>query len=188
MIKAADYAVMREPRQVLEDARNYAEGVLKDAEAVYRSERARGYQEGMRDAKQQMAEQMASTALRCELHYRELKEQTITLVMEMFKKVLRDIEPRQLIGAQVKKALDAFKGRKRVVIKVHPSKAEMLHDQLSDIMAGCPGIDIIDIKAAPHLSADDLILESETGIVEATMAVQLAAIREAFKKQLNLTD
>jgi type III secretion protein L len=185
VIKAADYAVMREPRQVLADAREYAEGVVKDADAVYRSERERGYREGMREARQQMAEQLVSTALRCELHYRELREQTILLVMEIFNKVLQDIEPRQLVAAQVKKALGAFKGRKRVVVKVHPSRAEMLHDQLTDIMAGCPGIDLIEIKAAPHLSADELILESETGIVEASMAVQLAAIREAFQKELN---
>ena len=181
VIKAADYAALREPGQVLADARKYAEKVVKDADAVYRSERARGYREGMREARQQMAEEIASTALRCDLHYRELKEQTILLVMEIFQKVLQDIEPRQLVTAQVKKALDAFKGRKRVVIKVHPSRADLLHDQLSEIMSGCPGIDIIDIKAAPHLSSDDLILESETGIVEASMEVQLAAIREAFK-------
>lgn len=188
IIKAADYAVMREPRQVLAEARKQAEKIIRDSEGIFQSERVRGYQEGLREARQQMAERITTTALRCDLHYRELKEQTVTLVMEIFKKVLQEIEPRQLVAAQVKKAIDAFKGRKRLVIKVHPSKAQMLHDQLSEIVASCPGIDIIDIKAAPHLSSDDLILESETGIVEASIAVQLAAIREAFQKALNITD
>jgi type III secretion protein L len=188
VVKAADYAVICEPQQVLVEARKHAEAMIKDSEAIFRSERVRGYQEGLHEARQQMAERITATALRCDLHYRELKEQTIMLVMEIVNKVLRDIEPRQLVVAQVKKAIDTLKGRKRLVIKVHPSKAQMLHDQLSEIMTSCQGIDIIDIKAAPHLSSDDLILESETGIVEASMAVQLAAIREAFQKELNITD
>jgi type III secretion protein L len=181
VVKAADYAVLLDPGKVLQAVQRRSASRLKQAEAMYSTEKQRGFQQGLDEARRQMAAQVTETALRCETFCRELEAQAIGLVMDVVKKVLDHMDCRQLAEAQVKKALARFKGCKRVQIKVDPAQAHIVRGGLARIMAACPGVGAIEVKAVEGLPKGTLVLESETGIVEASMPVQLAAIEQAFK-------
>jgi flagellar biosynthesis/type III secretory pathway protein FliH len=133
-----------------------------------------------------MAAEMAAAALRTERHYRTLEEETVSLVMAVVRKVLHAVEPRDLVVAQVSKALEAFRGNPRVTLKVHPQVADDLHARLSEITAKRPDIDLIDVKTTPDLASDQLIVESATGILEASIETQLEAIEKGFRQVIDL--
>ena len=188
IIRAAEYATLGPARKVLDEARRVADGIIREANEVYRVEKQRGYEEGLRKAAREMAEQVTATALQSRHYYNRLEAQTIELVMAVFRKVLRDIEPRDLVTAQVGKALENFKGCRQVALKVNPDEVDALRRRLSEISAGGPGGGIIDVKAVPELPAGHAILESETSIVEASVEIQLAAIEEAFRNNMHFAN
>lgn len=188
IIKAADYATIGPALKVYADAREKADKIVKEAKAVYQSEKQRGYQEGLRQAKQEMAQQLTTLALRTEQYHRDMEKQIVQLVMDIVKKVLQGVEPQTLVVAQVKKALSTFKGSKHLTIKANPTVSTMLKKRFANIMQDCPGIVSIDVKAVSHLESKTLIIESETGIVEASVDAQLEAIEKSIKEELQLAN
>lgn len=186
IIKAAEYSTIGPVLKVYEKVRINATRIVKEAEAVYKTEKQKGYEEGLRKAKQEMAEQMTTLALRTEQYHRSMEKQIVQLVMKIVRKVLQDIDPQALVVGQVKKALTALKGHKHLTLKTNPATAELLKERFSEIMDVHPAIGAIDVKGDPHLSSDTLILESETAIVEASIGSQLKAIEEAINKELQL--
>lgn len=186
IIKAADYAVITEAQQIIAAAHDQAAQIIKAAEAEFQAQSKKGFDQGLRQARKQMAEQITTTALHSQQYFRNLKTQTIELVMAVVKKVLQDIEPQALIVAQVTKALAALKGAPQVTLKVSPAVADTLNENLARITEAAPDIGLIDIKTVSGMPPDDLILESETGIVEAGLTDQLAAIEAAFRNASGL--
>jgi type III secretion protein L len=184
IIKKEVYATLAQADAVLGAARSKAAEIVAAAQDTFESEKQRGHEEGLECARKEMAQQMTAAALDTERHYRDLKEETVALVMTVVKKVLKEIEPQDLIKAQVEKALETFNGSPRVTLKAHPQVADTLQKQLGAITAACPGIDFIDLQMAPDLSPETLILVSATGILEASLATQLAAIEAAFRQTL----
>lgn len=188
IIKAAEYAAIGPALKVYDEARKNAARIVKDAKAVYKIEKQKGYEDGLRQAKQEMAKQMTTMALRTEQYHRNMEKQIVRMVMNIVRKVLQDINPQTLVVNQVKTALAAFKGHKHLTIKTNPATAELLKERFSEVMTAHPAIGAIDVKAVPHLSADTLIMESETAIVEASMEAQLEAIEAAINNELQLAN
>ncbi|NBS63064.1 MAG: hypothetical protein EBT33_01785 [Betaproteobacteria bacterium] len=54
----------------------------------------------------------------------------------------------------------------------------------SELLEQFPGVGILDIVADPRLKQDATILESEIGLVEASIESQLQAIEQGFQKVL----
>lgn len=186
IIKKDTYAVFGEAETILAAARAKAAEIVAAAEKVYQTEKQRGHAEGLECARAEMAETMAAAALRTEQHFRTLEEETVSLVMAVVRKVLHAVEPQDLVVAQVSKALEAFRGSPRVTLKVHPQVADDLYARLAEIAAKRPDIDLIDVKTAPDLAPDRLILESATGILEASIETQLEAIEQGFRQVIDL--
>ena len=185
VIKAADAAVVLDAQEILDEARNRAAQIIKSAEDVFQAEKQRGFTQGVQEANQKMVQEMAKTALRTEQHYQSLTSQTIELVMAVVKKVLGDMDVRSMVVAQAIEALKSAKAGKRLILKVNPEAEETLNEHLSRINTGSAQGGIIEVECSANLAPGDLIIESEIGIVEASMAVQLDAIEKAFRATAN---
>jgi type III secretion protein L len=188
IIKAADYAVIAEVQQIIAAAQDQAAQIIKAAEAEFQAQHKKGYDQGLRQARKEMAQKITTAALHSQQYFHGLKAQTIELVMAVVKKVLQDIEPQALIVAQVTKALAAMKGASQVTLKVSPAVADTLNENLAHITKAAPDIGLIDIKTVSGMPQDDLIIESETGIVEAGLTDQLSAIEAAFRDACGLAN
>jgi type III secretion protein L len=184
IIKKEAYAVFGEAGDILAAARAKAAEIVAAAESAHLTEKQRGYEEGIENARAEMAAEMTAAALRTERHFRKLEGETVDLVMAVVRKVLHALEPGDLVAAQVSRALGAFKGCPRVTLKVHPRAVDDLHARLAEITANRPDIDLVDIKASADLAPDRLILESATGILEASLETQLEAIEQGFRQVL----
>jgi type III secretion protein L len=188
IINKEAYAVFGEAEAILAAARAKAAEIVAAAESAHQAEKQRGYSEGIESAQAEMAQSMAAAALRTERHYRTLEGETVDLVMAVVRKVLHALEPRDLVVAQVSRALEAFKGCPRVTLKVHPQAVEDLHARLAEITANRPDIDLVDIKANADLAPGRLIIESAMGILEASLETQLEAIEKGFRQVLGPAD
>ena len=84
----------------------------------------------------------------------------------------------------VKSALGAVRNQKQMTLRVAPQNVEVVKKQLNELLAAYPGVGYLDIAADARLSGDACILESEIGVIEASIQGQVGALRATFKKIL----
>ena len=84
----------------------------------------------------------------------------------------------------VRGALSAVRNQKQVTLRVAPDKVDLLKKSTDELLASFPGIGYVDIVADGRLNDDACIVETEIGIVEASMEGQIAALGRAFAKIL----
>lgn len=59
-----------------------------------------------------------------------------------------------------------------------------MREQINDLLAAYPGVGYLDILADGRLARGSCILESEIGMVEASLEGQIQALRQAFQRTL----
>lgn len=83
--------------------------------------------------------------------------------------------------AVVKGALAVVRNQKQVTLRVlTPSQLDDVRASVNELLAAFPGVGFLDLVPDARLGPDACILESEIGVVEASIAGQLGAIEKAF--------
>jgi hypothetical protein len=81
----------------------------------------------------------------------------------------------------VRQALKAVKNQKEAILKVSPQDSQAVRDNLKEILSD--GIvDYLVVVADSRLTPGTCILETDLGVIDASLDVQLEAIIGAFKK------
>ena len=92
----------------------------------------------------------------------------------------------------VRNALSVVRKQQQVTVRVHPNQVKSVQENLNRIMAPYPNIKFMDVVPDLRLATGDCILESEIGMVEASVESQLEIIRKAltksFKRRGNSVD
>lgn len=184
LLKAADYALAVEAKQILDLARQEAEAMREASKAAFEKEKERGYAAGLAQGKMEMTERMMET-LSVGVDYLEKLESTLVdLVLNSMRKIIDGFDDRERVMGVVRKALSYARSQKRVVLRVCPEDAEMVQTELAALQRDFPGIGFLDVAPDARRKQGDCVLESELGIIDAGIEVQLAGIRKAFSQQL----
>ena len=64
------------------------------------------------------------------------------------------------------------------------SENALLRERINDILAAYPGVGYLDLLADARLGRGACILESQIGMVEASLEGQIEALRGAFQRTL----
>ncbi len=184
VIPAADYAVWQQATAVIEAAEAEAAAIRAAAHEAHEAERQRGYQEGQEAARLEAAEQMIANVGSTIDYYEKVEGRMTDLVLQAMRRIVADYDDRQRVTTVVRGALAAVRNQKQVTLRVAPDKVDLLKQATDEILAGFPGIGYVDIVGDGRLSGDACIVETEIGIVEASMEGQIAALGRAFTKIL----
>ena len=184
LLKAADYTRFVAAEELLVMARKEAEAIRQAAKEAYDAEKQRGYAEGLVEGKMEMAERMLDT-ISSGVDYLEGLEGTIVdLVMNAMSKVIDGFDDKTRVLGIVRKALGYVRSQKRVVLRISPEDADIVQAELATLLRDFPGVGILDVAPDPRLASGACILESELGLIDASLEVQLAGIRRAFLGRL----
>jgi type III secretion protein L len=184
VISAADYAVWQEATAVIETAEADAAAIRASAHEVHEQERQRGYQEGLEGARLEAAEQMIANVGSTIDYYEKVEGRMTELVLQAMRRIVADFNDRERVTTVVRGALAAVRNQKQVTLRVAPDKVDLLKQSTDELLANFPGIGYVDIVADGRLNNDACIVETEIGIVEASMEGQIAALGRAFTKIL----
>jgi type III secretion protein L len=184
VLKKKDYALLLQAEQILAHARAEAEAIRLEAQKAYETEKKRGYEQGLNESKMEMAERMLDTVSAGVDYLASLEGTLSDLVMNSLHKVIEGFEDKERVTGVVRKALGYVRAQKRVVLRLCPEDAELVRDEWKDLQRDYPGIGTLDISADPRLSRGACLLESELGIIDASLEIQMAAIRNSFTRQL----
>ncbi len=185
ILRAAEYAELLEATAVLDRAKALAEQMARDAEAAYAERKEEGYQEGLLAGKMEIAERMMDQ-MASSLDYLERMETTLVdVVVAAMRKMLDSMDDRERIAAVVGKALSYVRAQKKILLRLNPEEAEFVRAKLDEIMRGHPGIGLVDVTADARLDKGACLLESELGVIDASVEIQLEAIRRSFLRRLS---
>ena len=186
IIKAADYASMRRAEAIIADAEARALEIQEAAKEAYEAERKRGYEDGRDEAHIEAAERMIETASRTIDYFSKIESDMVELVLTAVRKIFEDFDDEKRVLTVVKSALGAVRNQKQMTLRVAPQNVDTVRAQLNQLLAAYPGVGYLDIAADPRLSGDACILESDIGIVEASIQGQITALGTTFRKILGV--
>lgn len=184
IIKAHDYSALIEANRMVEAALQESERILAEAREVYEQEKTRGYARGQEEGKGILAEKMLDAVRKSVEYFASAEETLCTLVINAVKKIVGEMNDRELVVGIVRNALALVRNQKQVTLRVSPSDHETVQNRVNEIMTGYPGIAFIDVVADARLKKSGCILESEMGIIDASLDVQVEAIQRSLQKSI----
>ena len=184
VLRAAEVAALGDADALIAAARAQAEAIVAGAQQAFDDERQRGYQDGVAEARMEQVEKMMDTVGRTVDYFAQVEQDMVALVMGAVRKIVDDFDDEQRVLTVVKNALSVVRNQKQMTLRLHPSQVETVRGHVNDLLAAYPGVGYLDILADGRLQPDACILESEIGMVEASIEGQIAALQGAFQKIL----
>ena len=182
VVRAEDYQAWVEGADFLEAAKAHAAEIEAEARQAYEAEKQRGYADGMAAAAAKAVEQQFDMVTATVAWYERVETQMAELVMQCTEKILGELDDIQLVSRVVHSAMRVMRNQKQVTLRVNPDLVDPVRKQIAEIMAGYPGVSFVEVTADARLRRGGCILESELGIVDASVEVQLDALRHALKR------
>jgi type III secretion protein L len=184
VLKAGDFQVYLEAEEIVGKARIEARRILEEAKKEYAAQKKKGYQAGIKQGKINISQQMVDTVNRTVDYLASVEEKVTDIVMTALRKVIGEVDDRELIRRVVGNALSVVRDQKEVTLRVSPKEVETVKKSLNTITADFPAIGFIDVVGDQRLKPGGCILETEIGDVDASVGVQLEAIRRSLTKKL----
>ncbi|MPM23309.1 Yop proteins translocation protein L [bioreactor metagenome] len=184
IVRADDVAAWGDAQALLASARQQADAIVARAEAELEAERQRGYEEGLAEARMEQAEKMIDTVSRTIDYFARVEEDMVGLVMAAVRKIIDDFDEADRVHIVVKNALSVVRNQKQMTLRLHPQQVDVVRARVNDLLAAYPGVGYLDIVGDGRLTKESCILESEIGLVEASIDSQIKALEGAFHKVL----
>ncbi|MGE7956967.1 HrpE/YscL family type III secretion apparatus protein [Pseudomonas sp. NPDC089530] len=182
LLRSADYQDYLTAGELVEVARKRAEDIEQAAHDVYEQQKALGWQAGVEEARKCQATLIQETLLQCHHYYREVERQMGDVVLQAVRKILQDYDNIELTLQVTQQALSLVSNQKQVILHVHPDQVPEVREQISRVLKDFPEVGYVEVIADARLDQGGSILETEIGIIDASVDGQLAALEAALKQ------
>ncbi|WP_257279837.1 MULTISPECIES: HrpE/YscL family type III secretion apparatus protein [unclassified Endozoicomonas] len=182
VLKTQDYADYLESKDIIKKARDHAREILEQSRQAYEKEKQRGFEEGLAESKVDQAEQMLKVVSRTINYLSEVEKALADILMSGIKKIIGEYDQEELAVSLVKNALQHVRNEKQVTIRIPPSQFKMVKARLNEILAEYKGVGFINLVSDQRLSTGDCIMESDVGVVDASVDLQIKALQKRFER------
>lgn len=188
VLKSDDYVVYLEAQEIINAVQKQAAGIVEDAKKAYEQEKERGYQDGLAQSKSERTDHMLKVVSRTINYLSDIEDTLADILFSGVKKIIGEFDEEELTVSLVKSALQHVRNEKHVSIRISPAQYNAVQARLNAILAEYKGVGFIDLVSDPRLSTGDCIMESEIGVVDASVDVQLSALQKRFDSLKSLTE
>ena len=184
VLRADELQVLADGREAIAAAYSQADLVLGQAQAAYEAEKRRGYAEGQEAARLDAAERLIENVARQVEFFSGLEGRMVDLVMNAVRTVIHGYDERERIFMTVRNVLAVARSQKQVTVRLAPAEVAAVRERIDTLKQEFPGIDVIEVVPDHRLEGDACVLETEVGVVEASLETQMKALRQAFERVL----
>ncbi|OZG72649.1 hypothetical protein BTA51_14055 [Hahella sp. CCB-MM4] len=184
VLKSDDYRVLQEKEQIIQDARHSADMIVQQAREVYAEEKARGYQEGLREAHNKRVELMLANTAQIIRSYQDVEQTLTNLVIDSVRKILNEFDKEELAYQVVRKALYHISEGAQVTVKIATDVAAPVRTKIKEALEFYPGLEKFEVIADPNLGDGDCQIESNFGVIRANVEDQVEALTQAMNHQI----
>ncbi|MGI9486068.1 MAG: HrpE/YscL family type III secretion apparatus protein [Geminicoccaceae bacterium] len=182
IISADDYHVWLAANECLTAAREQAASITDTAEAAYQEERRQGYEDGKNEAKAELAGEAYELVMRRIDYIAKLEAELIDLVADTAAAIIGKVDHEDMMTGLVRTGLERLKRGSSVTIRVESGLARYLRQQIDLLARDYPAVAAIEISGEPSLGSGQCLLDTEMGTIDASVDVQLSALRQALKR------
>ena len=185
LLKSADVPAVTEVSDLLRRAQERDKLMLEQTMTVYEQARQSGLQDGLNEAQALMAARLASAAAAKQLALAELSPTLVDIVAGAMLLLLKNADRSQLLSSSFEAVSGLLKRSQWAELRVHPSQADIARRTLSQSSASFGALTPVTVVADATLKPDDCIFETDVGIADASLSVQLQAINTAFEAAIS---
>ena len=184
ILKSKDYQAILKSQDLLVKASKDAEERIEQATKFFKDEGKRGYNEAVEKVKKDQAIDIYKRSLLGMEYIKSLESQLIDVVIECVEAVIGTVDSDEVLLKIAKKNMNILKAEKQVILKVAPSQVKFLRNNIADLKKLAPDLDFLEIKGDSNIQAPDCILSSKMGVVDASIQIQLDALKETLKEAI----
>lgn len=166
-------------------ARDTRAAAVDEIAALREAARAEGYRAGLEAAERDAAERLLGAAIETGEWIAAIEARLVEAAMRAVERVIGEMDNVTLTRRVARTALAEFRGVGAVALHVAPSAADELRETVEDIVAPFRGqlgaLEIIEIVADPSVGPGGAVLRGATGVVDARIETQLAALRASLE-------
>ncbi len=182
VIKAHEYAELQDAEKIIEAAQQQAEQIVQRANEVYEEQKKKGYEEGIQSARIDQADQMFKMVSRSVEYLAGLEGKLASILISGVRRILGEFDDQKMVISLVKNALQHVRHEKSVTVRVPPTQFTAVQAKTSEILADYRGVGFIDVVADERLKTGDCIIESELGVIDASIDIQLKALEQRIRQ------
>lgn len=183
LVKGEEAAVVAKAEEIVSAAQTEAAKIADDARLAYEAEKKRGYEEGLAEGRSQILMQKLDLLDESVAFMERTEKKMSEIVMKALKKCVAEIGDQELVVQIVKKSMQTIiRNQNQVTIRVAPEMVAVVKQRAEEIMAEFHSVNFLDVKEDPRLAGAACVVETDVGIVEASVEGQLAAIERALRK------
>jgi type III secretion protein L len=180
VVKRADFAVLVEAQEVVAAARRHGEAIKAQMQRQVEAARVAGYEAGVEQGRADFAASVAATVADMEASFSRLELRIVNTVMGGLQQVLGRLDQRAVMEQLVRRVLNEARDRKQLRLRVSSAQYDDVNQWLGTVIKDYPDIDFIDVVKDPRAVVGTCVLESEFGAIDASLDVQLAAVRRGL--------
>jgi type III secretion protein L len=181
VLKEAEYAALLDASALIETARREAMRIVQQAAEQAKASRRQGYDQGLRQARAECAQQLVSEALAVERQLRSLRASMARIVVKAVGQFIADAPPAALFEAALLRVDTLIRSEPFITVRVAPSHEAAMRAALARLQAEANWQMAVSIVADPALPAGACTLQTASGELQIGVGAQLEAFRRALE-------
>ncbi|MEZ5450150.1 MAG: type III secretion system stator protein SctL [Thiolinea sp.] len=179
VIKAQDYKHLISYEELLRTlAQREREREARVTEAMTKAIQ-KGMEQGREQAHHQLVDQLLGHTIRMNESLRDVELVLVDVVVEAVQQIVREFDNKVLVTNTVRRAMELVRGGKKLIVRVHPQMHEVVSEQLQEWQKT---VTHVEVMADAQLKLDECVLESDVGIVNAGVELQLESLIRSLRR------
>ena len=195
IVKREDYSVLKNAEKIINEAKEKRQRLLEQADeqinllkeaaqAEIEEMHKKAEQDCAKECEQKRLEMLFNMLSNGIKYFSNLEDTFVQTLRSLFLKIWGETPAEERMLKVVKTVIKSLPNGKFLQISVNQEQVGLLKQKIKELQACLPTLERIEIVASKTLSIDECILETETGILEAGLTVQLDVLMKAIKTML----
>lgn len=180
ILRAEECSELCSATDLMTAAQKKADDIMLRAQDAYKERYEAGYQDGVEAGKMEHAEKMMETVLASVEFIENIESTVINVVNQSIRKIVGDMDADERIRRLVHTALNNVRGQQQVTVRVSPADEPAVSASLAAMTSGS----YIRVIPDTRLTQGSCILESELGVIDASLETQMKALEHAFSAKI----
>lgn len=180
VVKKDEFSALLEAREIVASAHRYGDALKTEMREQVEAARRAGYEAGMKQARTDFSSTVVSTVAEMETAFARLELRILNTVMGALQQILGRIDDRTLMEQLVRRVLSQSRQGKQLRLRVAAGQFDEVNQWLSEVIKEFPDIEFVDVLKDASAAPGTCVLESEFGAIDASLDVQLAAVRRGL--------
>ena len=185
VLSSADAGLLLEANELIAAATRRAEEIEENAKLAYEQQRIKGYEDGQDACRSEYTDKVLEVAMQSVEYIEGLEQTIVKVVTESVERVIGELDDNERIVRIVRTALTTVRNQRRIIVRVAPADEKIVTEGLASMISHSRDASgYLDVVMDPRLPVGSCILESELGVVDASLETQLRALEKAFNAKI----